>query len=172
MASDVDRGRRSPMGDRRQGTDERYGRNASRGPNDRRDRQNRSRSNGEMNHHVPLAGPVQYPARVDLPIEPYTLGAWLGDGTTTAAEITSVDEEILEQISGDGYHSAAACRMHRISISIGATGPHTGWERRGRYARNGSLSSQLRDLGLTWGQVHPRMYLEAGVASVSRCCRA
>ena len=26
-----------------------------------------------MNHHVPLAGPVQYPHRIDLPIEPYTL---------------------------------------------------------------------------------------------------
>src|SRR5574338_246999 len=38
---------------------------------------------GERNHHVPLAGPVQYPPRMDLPIEPYTLGAWLGDGTTT-----------------------------------------------------------------------------------------
>src|SRR3990172_2018685 len=56
---------------------------------------NSLRANGEMNHHVPLAGPVQYPARLDLPIEPYTLGAWLGGGTTTKAEIKSVHAEVL-----------------------------------------------------------------------------
>jgi deoxycytidine triphosphate deaminase len=120
------------------------------------------RANGEMNHHIPLAGPVQYPDRLDLPIEPYTLGAWLGDGTTTAAAITSFDEEVLEQISGDGY---AVRRLNYAPhlYSIGGTG-RTRDTSTGQYARNGSLSSRLRDLGMREGKYLPRPYLEAGVS--------
>ena len=120
-----------------------------------------TRVNGELNHHVPLAGPVQYPYRVDLPVEPYTLGAWLGDGTTTAANITCCDEEILEQISGDGY-PVRRRPYARYAYRIGATG-RTRDAATGRYARNGTLSSRLRDLGMHDGKYVPRPYLEAGV---------
>ena len=116
----------------------------------------------EWNHHVPLAGPVQYPSRANLPIEPYTLGAWLGDGTTTKAEITAYDEEVLEQISGDGFSVrplAYASHLYRI----GGTG-HSRNAASGRYERNGSLSSRLRDLGLLGGKYVPASYLEAGPA--------
>ena len=119
------------------------------------------RVSGELNHHVPLAGPVEYPARVDLPIEPYTLGAWLGDGTTTAAAITTVDDEILEQISGEGYPVRRLTYAPHL-YSIGATG-RTRDAATGRYARNGTLSSRLRNLGLRDGKYVPRAYLEAGV---------
>jgi deoxycytidine triphosphate deaminase len=119
------------------------------------------RTNGEMNHHVPLAGPVQYPTRLDLPIEPYTLGAWLGDGTTTAAAITSVDEEILAQVSGDGYAVRRLAYAPHL-YSIGGTG-RTRDARTGRYAANESLSSKLRALGLREGKSIPRPYLEAGI---------
>ncbi len=125
------------------------------------------RVNGEMNHHVPLADPVQYPPRLDLPIEPYTLGAWLGDGTTTAAAITSYDEEVLEQISGEGY-AVRQLTYARHLYSIGGIG-HSRDAATGRYMRNGSmrngsLSSRLRDLGMRDGKYVPRPYLEAGVA--------
>src|SRR6185295_10870496 len=33
----------------------------------------------------------------------------------------------------------------------------------GRYSRNGSLSSKLRDLGMREGKYVPRAYLEAGI---------
>jgi deoxycytidine triphosphate deaminase len=120
------------------------------------------RVRGELNHHVPLAGPVEYPPRADLPIAPYTLGAWLGDGTTTKAEITSVDEEVLVQVGGDGY------AVRRVGYApalfrVGGTG-RTRNVTNGRYERNGSLSSRLRDLGLMDGKYVPRPYLEAGVA--------
>jgi hypothetical protein len=54
------------------------------------------------NHAVDVAGPLACPDQ-DLPIAPYTLGCWLGDGTTGTAALTSADEEILEQIRLDGY---------------------------------------------------------------------
>lgn len=115
----------------------------------------------ELNHHVPLAGPVRYQARPDLPIEPYTFGAWLGDGTTSKAEITSVDAEVLEQISGDGFTVRPvgyAPHLYRIG-GVGQTRDVA----TGRYAQNASLSSRLRRLGLLEGKYVPRMYLEAGV---------
>ncbi len=38
---------------------------------------------------------VDYPD-LKLPIDPYVLGAWLGDGTSTKPQITSVDAEIID----------------------------------------------------------------------------
>ena len=56
----------------------------------------------EWNHSVPCSLPLDLP-EVSLPISPHTLGAWLGDGTSSAASITSADEELLENLSNDGY---------------------------------------------------------------------
>jgi deoxycytidine triphosphate deaminase len=119
------------------------------------------RAGGEFNHHVPLAQPAQYPSRIDLPIEPYTFGAWLGDGTTTKAEITCFDEEILEQVSGEGYAVWALGYGHHL-YRVGGTG-RTRDAATGRCARNGSLSSRLRGMGMFDGKHVPRPYLEAGV---------
>jgi deoxycytidine triphosphate deaminase len=113
----------------------------------------------ERNHHVPLAGAAQYPQQA-LPIDPYVLGIWLGDGTSTAAEVTTGDDEILEEIRRRGYAVRALSR--RLKYRIGGTG-HTRDATTGRYARNGSLSSRLRDLGL-WGDKHvPELYLRSSV---------
>jgi len=39
---------------------------------------------------------------VDLPVDPYVLGAWLGDGDSRGAMITCVDLEIVERIRAAG----------------------------------------------------------------------
>ncbi len=119
------------------------------------------RVRGELNHHVALAGPVQYPDRIDLPIEPYTLGAWLGDGTTTKAEITCYDEDILANVSGEGYAVRSVGYAPNL-YRIGGVG-HTRDVATGRYLPNGSLHSKLRSLGLMDGKFVPRPYLESGV---------
>jgi deoxycytidine triphosphate deaminase len=64
------------------------------------------RVRNEVNHHVGLTAPVDYPHR-DLPVDPYVLGVWLGDGTSTKAEITCApgDQEVLRHIE------EAACRV-------------------------------------------------------------
>jgi recombination protein RecA len=61
-----------------------------------------ARDGHALNHAIPTCGPLEYPAQ-ELPVEPYTLGAWLGDGTTTNATITSADPEVLDEIRRDGY---------------------------------------------------------------------
>jgi hypothetical protein len=56
----------------------------------------------EWNYQIPLAAPVRYPERA-LPIDPYVLGIWLGDGTATSAMTTRADQEILEEVRRAGY---------------------------------------------------------------------
>jgi deoxycytidine triphosphate deaminase len=99
-------------------------------------------SRTEYAHHVAQAAPVEYPAKA-LPIDPYVFGAWIGDGTSTKAELTCADEPILREIALAGY--AVAPASGPIQYRIGGEG-HTRDERTGRYSRNGSLSSRLRDL--------------------------
>jgi hypothetical protein len=55
-----------------------------------------------LNHAIPTTRPLNLP-EAKLPIPPYTLGAWLGDGNTIDGSICSEDEEILEAIRDDGY---------------------------------------------------------------------
>ncbi len=57
-----------------------------------------ARDGHALNHAIQTCGPLEYPAQ-ELPVAPYTLGAWLGDGTSTDAMITSADPEILEEVA-------------------------------------------------------------------------
>lgn len=59
---------------------------------------------GRTNHSIVVCGPLDLPL-ADLPVEPYTLGVWLGDGTTDSAAITVAerDIEIMEGVAAEGY---------------------------------------------------------------------
>jgi recombination protein RecA len=61
-----------------------------------------ARDGHTLNHAIQTCGPLEYSAQ-ELPVAPYTLGAWLGDGATDDASITCVDPEILDEIRRDGY---------------------------------------------------------------------
>ncbi|MEX5720392.1 replicative DNA helicase [Geodermatophilus maliterrae] len=54
-----------------------------------------------LDHAVVNAAPLDLP-EADLPVPPYALGIWLGDGTSAAAEYTSNDPEIASYIEGEG----------------------------------------------------------------------
>jgi len=58
----------------------------------------------EPNHAIQLSQPVQFPKQ-NLPIDPYLLGVWLGDGTTRDGTlcIAEIDEWIVEKIKSRGY---------------------------------------------------------------------
>lgn len=55
------------------------------------------------NHSVPLAGPLGLPG-VELPVEPYVLGVWLGDGDSDCARVTIGDQdvELIEHLTATG----------------------------------------------------------------------
>ncbi|MCL3863257.1 replicative DNA helicase [Actinotalea sp. K2] len=57
-----------------------------------------------LNHSVPTARPLDLPD-ADLPVDPYALGVWLGDGHSASARFTSDDPEIAMRIEGRGLRS-------------------------------------------------------------------
>ena len=117
----------------------------------------------EVNHHVELASSVRCP-EAELPIDPYVLGVWLGDGTSTSAEITcgSGDEQILEEMRACGHEVWKA--SGKYAYRIGGLSRHGVGRQRdagGRYAADGSFSSTLRRLGLLGHKHIPPRYLRA-----------
>lgn len=121
----------------------------------------------EFSHQIALAGAASYPT-ADLPIDPYVLGYWLGDGTSSTAEITvgSGDVEAL------AYFEAAGCAVWPVPASQayrsgGATRGDQHEHRRGTNGRlggNDSLSTALSALGVLGDKHVPASYLTADVS--------
>ncbi|MBI3522098.1 MAG: dCTP deaminase [Chloroflexi bacterium] len=114
----------------------------------------------ERNHQVALAGPVWYPQR-DLVIDPYVLGVWLGDGTSTTVEVTCAEAGILEELAAAGY-PAVRKPSRAITYRVGGAG-HRRSTSTGRFEGNGSLSSKLRAMGLMGNKHIPDDYLHAAI---------
>lgn len=61
---------------------------------------------GRANHSIPNAAPLRA-ADAELPIPPYVLGAWLGDGHGASARLTSETNEIPALIAATGVRTQA-----------------------------------------------------------------
>jgi intein/homing endonuclease len=69
----------------------------------------------EYNHSIEIAAPISLPEK-PLPIAPYTLGAWLGDGCQASPLVSGVDEEVFLKIEADGYTITRSPEFQRIYI--------------------------------------------------------
>jgi replicative DNA helicase len=58
-------------------------------------------ADGRLNHSVSVAGPAAL-EQADLPLPPYALGVWLGDGHSAAARFTTADPEIVQHLENEG----------------------------------------------------------------------
>ena len=67
-------------------------------------------SDRRLNHSIATANPLQLPHSA-LPIAPYVLGVWLGDGTSQAAQFTSGDPEIAMHVEAEGYDAPYLGRL-------------------------------------------------------------
>ena len=118
------------------------------------------RVGSEWNHHIPVAGPARYDGAHDLPIDPYVLGIWLGDGTTTKAEITTADAQVVDEIRAAGYE------IHKTSATYGwRIGRHPEDRTRdaqGRYESGDCFQVALRLLSVLGDKHIPASYLTAG----------
>ena len=90
---------------------------------------------------VKNASPLDLPA-ADLPIDPYVLGAWLGDGDSDGGRLTGIDPEIFERVASAGFE----VRCH--GLRVGVIG----------------LKPLLRAAGLLRNKHIPTEYLRASVA--------
>lgn len=76
------------------------------------------------NHSVALAQPLSLPT-ASLLVGPYTLGAWLGDGTSAAATITTKDIGVVTRIELEGYAVERLAGALRYSITLPSVAPDT-----------------------------------------------
>lgn len=75
------------------------------------------RSNGKAKarqFELPCHEAVEFPER-ELPIHPYTLGVWLGDGGRNSGRVTSTDQEVVDHLREVGESVA---RQHGVSWGV------------------------------------------------------
>ncbi len=117
-----------------------------------------ARARNEFRFSLPVQEPVKS-CDVDLPIDPYLLGAWLGDGTSRSAALT-VGQVDLE-------HMVAA--VERVGTVVSRTldpRPNGAWRLGFRLEarKHDGFQSRAMRLGL-WGNKHiPDSYLTAGTS--------
>ncbi|MFE9689786.1 replicative DNA helicase [Micromonospora sp. NPDC005806] len=116
-----------------------------------------------LNHAVENCAALQLPER-DLPVPPYTLGAWLGDGHSAGSRITSVDQGILARIEEDGFEVRQSSAVSTL-FSIRPKSCVMCGRSRGGCAvcgnRPASLVHALREAGVLGSKHVPGLYLRA-----------
>lgn len=98
---------------------------------------------GRRNHAIPVADPLQT-SEAQVPVDPYVLGLWLGDGHSHEGTITTADHEVVEALRRAGYEVRK-------------------WPSQ-RYAYGvGGLTGQLRPLGVLRNKHVPATYLRGSM---------
>lgn len=110
----------------------------------------------EYNYRVPMNEAIQYTEK-DLPVDPYTLGVWLGDGTRRNTDITCSDADIDDMISNlekEGHH----CAIHRfkerspkITVDVTPNG------------KPNPFRDNLREIGVFNCKHIPDLYLQGSI---------
>lgn len=121
-----------------------------------------TRGDGACNHRIPVAAPLALPAK-KLPIDPWILGAWLGDGRTDDSEFTMHVGDFphfLHRVARAGYYASTpkpdSRRPSTIAVRV-STEPVI------RGSHKTTLKGLLRANGLIGNKHVPKAYLRAGV---------
>jgi phage terminase large subunit-like protein len=114
----------------------------------------RGGSRGDLVHRVPIAKPLVLPES-ELPVPPYTFGAWLGDGTTANGSITFADSEIADHIRSEGVPCRPMSQHGQATYYSLSTGE------RSQKSRDVSIGARLRALGVLGHKHIPTVYKRA-----------
>nr|WP_197043215.1 replicative DNA helicase [Saccharothrix sp. NRRL B-16314] len=105
-----------------------------------------------LNHSVSTTRPLDLPD-ASLPIGPYTLGAWLGDGHPASSRFTAADPEIAWNIEAEGYDVVPrGGLLHDIELPVPGS------------PTSSPVQALLRGLGVLGDKHIPTTYLRASVA--------
>ncbi|MFA5107754.1 MAG: LAGLIDADG family homing endonuclease [Patescibacteria group bacterium] len=97
----------------------------------------------EVNWSIPLCKPFDC-QEAELPVDPYVLGVWLGDGSKCGGSFTTADQGVLDQIHAHGFET-------------------TKW-RSAKYAYNiTGFKTMLRRVGLLNNKRIPRVYMRSSL---------
>jgi phage terminase large subunit-like protein len=121
----------------------------------------------DLNHCIPSAAPLDLPT-IDLPINPYVLGVWLGDGDAAGASLTVHDDDaqILDCLMLEGCNSREQKRGRRNGVGRYGIGLDVACKRdhaTGRMVGNDSLHTALKRCRLLMNKHVPPLYLRASV---------
>ncbi len=98
---------------------------------------------------------VEFPEK-SVPLSPYFLGLWLGDGTSSKNEISNKDEEVVEYLQQYADNLGLALKQYeRNPIKCpryGISGGHTG-------KKGYSIKVELRNIGVLDNKHIPKNYL-------------
>lgn len=107
---------------------------------------------------IQIAGPLNLPT-VALPIDPYVLGAWLGDGTSSCGNITTADQFIVdEMVKREG------CVKRHGKTGNAASTYHVGPNMFDGARPRETLHHRLRLLGVLKNKHIPQQYMFASHA--------
>ncbi|WP_448222434.1 DnaB-like helicase C-terminal domain-containing protein [Gordonia iterans] len=97
-----------------------------------------------LNHTInTLSAPLEGDS-VHSPMDPYVLGVWLGDGSSRAAQFTSADPEIVEEVRKRGYMAEPLSGRYQYSM-----------------AGDGTVIAAIRELGLYRNKHIPPQFMRA-----------
>jgi Rad3-related DNA helicase len=105
------------------------------------------------NHAIAVAGALSLPD-IDLPIHPYLLGVWLGNGNSNNNQITTADPDLIPQIERLGY-TVRSIRSHPYGYAVD--------DENGKAVSRSQpgMTGRLRTLGLRRNKHIPAIYLRA-----------
>lgn len=116
----------------------------------------------ETNHRIPVCRPV-VGKKQELPIKPYTFGAWLGDGSSRESAITTEDTGVLDRIREDGYNiKPRKCRdgnIYHISNGVNSKRRY----KSGGIFSNRTLNGILKSLGVQGNKRIPLIYMDSSI---------
>lgn len=118
----------------------------------------------ERNHRIGVAGPLAT-AESTLPVPPYILGAWLGDGHTACNRLTFAvaDREITEHIAAAGGSVGKETphgHTNAVVVTLGTAG-HRPCPSGGR---SNAIRDGLREIDVLGNKHIPPSYLRASIA--------
>lgn len=117
------------------------------------------------NYSIPCTQPLDF-GKKSLPVDPYVLGVWLGDGTSLDGTIECADAEILNEISKAGYEvslckstvrdNSKSCR-YRVGKLVKSLCDD------GVVRLTGRLKTSLKKMNLIGNKHIPELYLRASI---------
>jgi hypothetical protein len=106
---------------------------------------------------VPACGPLEYPA-AELPVPPYALGVWLGDGSLGSSRVTAglTDaDELQAALASTGLKVQRTSHSNAVTLAIGSG-------RRGNRTSS-DFTNALREIGVYHRKHIPESYLRGPI---------
>lgn len=113
-------------------------------------------SGSRRNHQIPVAAALELPD-ADLPIDPYVLGYWLGDGVAIRPHVVTADRAVLAEIERIGY---VIRKVPTTELAWHVTVPDA---KEHGYGAKKTLTTLLKRIGVLGNKHIPRTYLRASI---------